>query len=342
MINDLVKKNDPQNQFEVLKNSFTQIEYAWGNEVLLSEELKRNVNNIIISGLGGSAISGDLVQNFLRTDLKLPLFINRGYSLPYFAGANTLVLVSSYSGNTEETIEVLKDALNRKCKIICLTTGGKVKNIAEENDLPVIKLKEGFQPRYALGVSFFTMLRVFNELKFIPSQDNAVAAIISNWEKCGVEYSKEGNYPLQIAEKILGFIPIVYSVSGFTDSVGNRLKCQFNENSKLHSFHNSYSELNHNEIVGWETNYQSGFTSKVITILDKEYHSQNLKRIKITSEMIEEKGVEIIYLESKLADYKERLLDLIYLVDWISYYTAILRSKDPSEIDYIMKLKNEL
>lgn len=342
MITELVKKYDPQNQFDVLRTSYSQIEYAWNNKIDLKETNIEALENIVISGLGGSAISGDLLSNYLREDIEYPIIVNRGYCLPHFASEKTLVLISSYSGNTEETIEVLQDALKRHCRIVCLTTGGKIGSIAKENNIPVVNLQQGFQPRYALGLSFFSLLKVLFLLGLIPDQNENVSKIIADWKLKGVEYSKENSYPFKFAENLVGFIPVVYSVSGYNDAVGNRFKCQLNENSKVHAFHNVYSELNHNEIVGWETQNNNLLAAKLVTILDETCHPQIKKRIDFTSRIIEAKGVETITVSGEHSTFQLRLIELIYLLDWVSYYLAIIRGKDPSEIDNIIKLKEAL
>ncbi|GAB4301216.1 MAG: bifunctional phosphoglucose/phosphomannose isomerase [Ignavibacteriaceae bacterium] len=341
-ISDFVSKYDPQNQFEVLVNTYTQIDYAWNNKSDLSSLKNRSFQNVIVSGLGGSAISGDLIGNFLGNELKIPFFVNRNYLLPAFAKENSLVIVSSYSGNTEETISVFKEALNKKTGIVAITTGGEIERIALANSVPVIKLKEGYQPRYSLGLSFFSLLKVFRELGFCSVKDSLVNEISDLWKQKGIQYSKENNSAAKIAEELIGFIPVIYSVADVTSSVGYRFKCQLNENSKIHAFHNVFPELNHNEIIGWETFNPSMFSSKIIFISDENYHPQIKKRFSITGEIISRKGCEIIRLESREKTLQVRLMDLIYFTDWITYYAAIFRGQDPSEIDFIHELKNRL
>ncbi len=161
----------------------------WENKVYLSTINGNSLTSVIVSGLGGSAISGDLLQNFLGDELKLPYTVNRNYSLPAFADENTLLIISSYSGNTEETIEVFKSGLKKKCNMIAITTGGMIGKLAIENNIPVVKLKEGFQPRYALGVSFFSLLKVFQELGLIADQSETVKKIVKLWKLTGEDYS---------------------------------------------------------------------------------------------------------------------------------------------------------
>ncbi len=341
-IREFIQKYDPQNQFDVLINSYRQIEFAWNNEFKLETIEKGKVNSIVLSGLGGSAISGDLVQNFLKDDLHIPFVVNRNYSLPAFANESTLVIVSSYSGNTEETVSVLKEALQKKFQIICITTGGKVAELAHENNLPVVKLQKGFQPRYALGLSFFSLIRIFQELNFIDKQDSFVKKIISLWKTKGTEYSNENNKASDFAQKMIGFIPVIYSASDFTSAAGYRLKSQFNENSKMHAFHNSFPEMNHNEIIGWETFSEDNFSAKVINIFDEDYHPQVKKRFEIINTLLQEKKIDSLTLKSSEENFKIRLLDLIFLCDWITYYASIFRGNDPSEINYINYLKENL
>ncbi|MGQ9799170.1 MAG: bifunctional phosphoglucose/phosphomannose isomerase [Ignavibacterium sp.] len=341
-IKEFIQKYDTQNQFEVLQNTYKQIEYALNNFYLEFGFDKSSFNKIVISGLGGSAISGDLLKNFLKDELDIPVFINRNYFLPSFADEKTLLIASSYSGNTEETLSSFNDGLKRKCKIICLSSGGKLEKLAADKTIPFIRLQKGFQPRYALGLSFFSLLKVFEKLQIIPSQEKTINRIISLWKEKASEYSTEENIAITVAQQLIGFIPVIYSATDYTNAVGYRFKSQLNENSKLHAFHHEFPEMNHNEIIGWESHQQKRLHTKVIYLLDETYHSQIKKRFQIVSEFIKKSDVEIISLESKETDFKVRIMDLIFLVDWISFYLGVLRGFDPSEIEYINLLKDRL
>jgi glucose/mannose-6-phosphate isomerase len=341
-IKDYVAKYDSQNQFDVLLNSYKQIDYAWNNRITIDRKLFQDYNKIIVSGLGGSAIAGDLLQNFLGDELKIPYMVNRNYNLPPFADKNTLVIISSYSGNTEETVSVYEQALKAGCQIIVITTGGKVEELSQNRNIPIVKLQKGFHPRFALGMSFFSLLRIFSELGIIASPEKDVMNIKDIWEKRGVEYSGEDNIAFKYAEELNGFLPVIYSNADVTSAVGNRWKGQFNENSKLHAFANVIPELNHNEIVAWETFNGRQFNAKLINILDDNYLPQIKKRFTITSELASNNNIEILNISSDLADFKTRLMDLIYLGDWISYYLAVIRGYDPAEIKNINILKERL
>ncbi|OGU51297.1 MAG: bifunctional phosphoglucose/phosphomannose isomerase [Ignavibacteria bacterium GWC2_36_12] len=341
-ISEFIEKYDSSNQFDVLKKTYTQIEFAWNNKIDLGSIKKKGIDSVVVTGMGGSAISADLFANFFKDELEIPFVVNRSYTLPAFVNKNTLLIVSSYSGNTEETISVFKSALKTKCRIVCITTGGKIENIAKKNKVPVVKILPGYQPRYALGLSFFTLLKVLTRIKIINVKPGLVNSIIKLYKDKSKLYSKEKNSALSYAEEILGYIPVVYSVEGFTSSVGYRLKSQFNENSKLLAFHNVLPEMNHNEIVGWESFDEKQFQTRIINIVDKEYPARVKKRLDIMNGITSESKVGVINLESHEKSFKVRLMDLIYLCDWITYYTAVLRGYDPSEIRNIDLLKEKL
>ncbi|MCL6495390.1 MAG: hypothetical protein K6T54_11515 [Ignavibacterium sp.] len=208
-IKEFIQKYDTQNQFQVLQDSYKQIEYTINNSYPDFGFDKEAINKIVVTGLGGSAISGDLIKNYLKDELTVPVQINRNYFLPSFADENTLLIVSSYSGNTEETISAFNDGIRRKCKMICISTGGKLEKLAADNSIPFIRLQKGFQPRYALGLSFFSLLKVFENLQLIPSQEKIISKIIYLWKEKASEYSTEENIALTIAQQLIGFVPLI-------------------------------------------------------------------------------------------------------------------------------------
>ncbi len=340
-ISEMIRNSDKDNMFQVLADSYSQTDFEFASDKEFEKINIEGIRNIIISGLGGSAIGGELLVELLGTKLKYPCIINRNYTLPSYAGKETLFIASSYSGNTIETITSLKAAEIKKCRIICMTTGGEIEKITA-GKYPLIKLKPGFQPRFALYNNLFGLIRIFSALKLADMDSNLLNRIKNNMQSRSREYSAESNYALETAEKLLGFIPVVYGVSGITSAAAGRLKAQFNENSKIHSFHNNYPELDHNEIIGWEATSEQLFRPKVITLYDKEYSEEIKKRIEITEELIKISGAEIIRLKGRGNSFEERLLDMVYTCDWISYYLAVLRGKEPIEISNIHILKNRL
>jgi glucose/mannose-6-phosphate isomerase len=336
-----IEKYDSQNQFKVLKESYKQIDTAWNNKFDLSQLQNEKFNSILICGLGGSAISGDLLKDFLSGEIKVPIIINRDYNLPSYINESWLIIISSYSGNTEETISCFEQAQKLNANVVTISSGGKVEEISQENSLPHIKIKSGFQPRYALGLSFFALLKIFQELKLIANQNEIVKIISELWKRKGEEYSQKGNRAYQIAEKLVGFIPIIYSSEELA-SAGYRFKCQLNENSKVHAFHHLIPEMNHNEIIGWESQNEKQFNAKIIFLSDIDYNPQIIKRYSVFSDLVQSKGVDVINLISSEKNIWVRIMDLIYLCDWITFYLSVLRGFDPSEIDFIHEMKKRL
>lgn len=333
--------NDTIKLYTVLIDSWQQAEYAW-RSLNITDPDCRKISRIIITGLGGSAICGDILRNFLRDELHIPLVVNRTYSLPEYADNNTLVIASSYSGNTEETISALNSAIEKNCSIIAMTTGGEIEKLAIENNIQVIKLQEGYQPRYALYNSFFTLLKILQDMRFIIPQDKTVSEIINALKIKGEEYITENSMAFRTANDLKGSVPVIYSITDYNDSAGRRFKGQLNENSKIHAWAAEYPEMNHNEIVGWETVKGSGVNYKAVILHDEEIPDRIKKRIRIINKLLEGEKIDILTFDGMGCSLKHRLIDLIYFCDWVSYYLALLNGKDPGEIDFIHHLKNKM
>ena len=340
MLNGLLRY-DPGNLYSVLEESWKQGEFGWNSSFTLNINTS-DISDIIITGLGGSAISGDLIKNFLGHELKKPLSVNRTYTLPEFADEHTLVIASSYSGNTEETISALHAAIAKNCKIIVLTTGGEAGRIAAENGIDTVPLQKGFQPRYALYNSFFTLLRVFQKLNLTAFSDSDANKLISMLKDLGQRWAAESGNAFKTAVELKGFTPVIYSATDFNEAAGRRFKGQLNENSKLHAWAAEYPEMNHNEIVGWETFKIQGVKYKIVNLFDEEMHPRVKKRFEIINNLLNSEKIDIIKLEGTMGSRRERLIEIVYLCDWISYYLALLNEKDPGEIDFIHHLKDKM
>ncbi|HOP65020.1 MAG TPA: bifunctional phosphoglucose/phosphomannose isomerase [Spirochaetota bacterium] len=332
---------DPENLFTVIKDSWQQCENGWNREFSLSVD-PSEISDIIITGLGGSAISGDLLKNFLGRELKKNLTINRTYSLPESADENTLLIASTYSGNTEETVSVLREGIERGCPVIVLTTGGEAGKIASEHNLDIVPLQKGFQPRYALYNSFFTLLRIMKALGFTAFSDSDADNLIQMIKKSGDECSAESGLAYKTAMEIKDTLPLIYTASGFNESAGRRFKGQLNENSKMHAWCAEYPEMNHNEIVGWETADTTGINYMIVNLIDKEMHPRVTRRFDIINKLLRKNNIGIINIEGRSATFRERLVETVYLCDWISYYLALFNGKNPGEIDYIHHLKEKM
>jgi len=287
------------------------------------------INNIIIAGMGGSAVGGDLLRLYMH-DSKIPVATIRDYKLPNYVNENTLVFAVSYSGNTEETLSAYEDALKKKAKIIAVTSGGKLGDISSK----AIKIPKGLQPRAALGYLFFPVLGVLVNsgiVKENQAEINEMLDVLSQKE----DFRQFGE---KLAQKIGSRTPLIYSSEQFS-AVAYRWKTQFNENSKVAAFSHSFSEMNHNEIVG----YQSMGKDKFIAIVIRD-HADNeriKKRMEITKEIISQK-VEVEEVYTKGSFLLSRLLSGLYYADFASYYLALQNKVDPTPVHVIENLKKKL
>jgi len=342
-----IKRIDKQNMFKVLSDFPMQI----CETIDLSKSIKadkintKSIRNIIITGLGGSAIGGDLIRSYLSEEISIPVFVNRNYSLPAFANKNTLAILSSYSGNTEETISAFKDARKNNCQIICISSGGEIEKLAKRNKCTFIKVPGGLQPRCALGYSFFTLLMLFVKLKLIKDKSFEINDVIINLEESLKEFSDltvENNEALVIAGFLKDRLPIIYSSVDKLDVVNLRWRGQISENAKILAYGNLYPEMNHNELVGWNLNKDVLQKIVVIFLIDSEDNSRILHRMEISENILKKYTKDILIIQSECKTRLGRIFDLIYLGDWVSYYLAILNGVNPTPVDAISYLKKEL
>lgn len=344
-----IRSVDPGNMYNRIFDMPEQMTEALkiGKEWKINPDDFTDIKNIVIVGMGGSAIGGDLVRTFLASKLLIPFQICRHYVLPEYVDDETLVVASSYSGNTEETLSAFDDALRRKSMIAAITTGGLLKDVAELNEIPVAFLPSGLQPRAALGYSFVPLLVFLEKIGLIKNVETELNTVIASLKKLRERYIEdnplEDNLAKILAEKIHGKIPIIYAGPTLIDAVALRWKGQFCENSKNLAFANLYSEFNHNELVGWSQTVEPHKDHLiVINLKDEEDHPQVKKRMKIVKGLIEKQGVEVVDVDSEGDNPLARMFSLIQLGDFASYYLAVLNDVDPSPVKVIESLKAQL
>lgn len=311
-----------------------------------------SIRNIVVSGLGGSAIGGDVLRAYTAGSLRIPFFVNRNYALPDFVDDKTLVIVASYSGNTEETISVHRDAVKRKAKVVCISSNGEIAKRALRYKQPLISIPGGLPPRAALGYSFFPLLLLLRKLKLISSPEKAIKETIALLGKKSGLYSSANspdNTALQIARRLHGKLPIVYSGADRFDVVNVRWRGQISENAKVLAYGNVYPEMNHNELVGWSKLFHTGNSATpnmndmaVVYLRDTMDHERVRMRIDITKSIIGACASDSIEVWSEGTTLLARMFSLLYLGDWVSYYLAILNHVDPMPVKAIDYLKNEL
>jgi glucose/mannose-6-phosphate isomerase len=290
-------------------------------------------DKIIVSGMGASAISGDLLNDLLRYEIKIPIEICRDYHIPLYANENTLVFCISYSGNTEETLSQFVDCIEKKCKIIGITSGGKLKEWCERFNLPCIIVPEVYQPRSALPYLFISTLVYLQKMGLI-DKEKEIDETIETLRDIETRKIK------RIALSLKNCMPIIYASNEFT-SVAKRIKTQFNENSKVLAKYDVFPELDHNEIVGYEKN-KLNKNSVIILLRDKDESIEIKTRIEITKKIMKNKVKKIIELWSEGKSKLAKMMSLIFIGDYLSYELAILNKVNPFETKSIALLKKEL
>ncbi|MCP4728017.1 MAG: bifunctional phosphoglucose/phosphomannose isomerase [bacterium] len=345
-ISEITALYDKSDYLRFLNNFPLQLEEAFEIEIpSFSEDIKKSINNITIAGMGGSAIGGEIIGSLYRDELTIPVTVARDYNLPGFVNDRSLVITSSYSGNTEETLSCFKDAVRRNANLICITTGGELSGLAVEHNAKIVTIPEGYQPRAAIGLSLIPLIRILSNNEFISDQDENIRECIEVITSLCGEYSPgntSGNMIIELAKEISGSIPVIYTPGPPFDCLATRWRCQFTENAKILAFGNSFPELNHNEIMGWAKLTPCLDNYYVIFLRDDGESEKIRSRIEITKEIITKYGVKTAEIRSNGREKLSRMLSLLYYGDYLSFYYAIMNKTDPTPIENIRFLKHEL
>ena len=342
----MFKKFDKENMFESIWSFSENIKDALkiGDSIELKNKYD-NIQNIVIAGMGGSAIGGDVVAVLERLNINIPYAVCRDYSIPKWVNKNSLVICSSYSGNTEETLSAFYQSLDRGANICGITTGGTLLEKLKEYKKDYITIPSGLQPRAALAYSFIPIIKLLEKSSIFKSDINLwMRSTIKTLEKNRDIYSLESNdNPVyRLAYRIYKKIPIIYSDNSTMRINAIRLKGQINENSKMLAYCNEIPELNHNEIVGWQNNSEIFKDLCVIWLEDSHDNKRNKIRKQITESILNDIEIEQYSIQMDGDTFQERFLNMIHYGDWLSFWCAIFHKTDPSPVDKIVKLKNIL
>jgi len=301
-------------------------------------KLEGNFNNVVVCAMGGSALPANILLDWMKEKIKkenispIPVYIHRDYGLPPQANKKSFIVCISYSGNTEETISALREAIKNKFKVSAIGTGGKMKKISQKNKIPFVKIPSGIQPRCATGYLFSSLAKILENSKIIKKATKEITDLSEKLEKIDLE--KEGK---KITKKIKGRIPLIYS-SNELKTVARIWKIKFNENSKIPAFYNYFPELNHNEMVGF-TNKSKDF--HVIILRDKKSAKIN-KRMELFSSLVKKKGVKTEFVDIKKGSLLFKIFSTLYLGDWVSYYLALENNQDPTPVKIVEEFKKKL
>ncbi|MTI86788.1 MAG: bifunctional phosphoglucose/phosphomannose isomerase [Balneolaceae bacterium] len=341
---DEIKNIDTQDMWGLVKafpEHWQEIVAATADLELTIDESK--IENICFAGMGGSAIGADLTRAYSLTTCPVPVYVNRHYEIPEWVGENTLFVTCSFSGNTEETLSALENALKKGAQVIAVTSGGQLLVTAEKEDFDYIRIPGGMPPRAALAYSFVPLFRIFQKLGFLGEGDEALEETYKLLREGVDDFSDlNGNEALAIAEELSETLPIIYSDAGMMEPVNLRWRGQFEENAKMLAYGNVLPEMNHNEIVGWEQIAHLTGRLSVILLKDTKDHPKVQRRMEIVEELVIDQALSVIEIETYGVSRLARLFSLIQLGDWISIYLALVNNVDPTPIAKIDLLKSKL
>jgi glucose/mannose-6-phosphate isomerase len=295
-------------------------------------------SGLVVCGMGGSAVGGTLARSAIGDRLSLPLLVFRDYELPPWTPPDRVVLCSSYSGDTEETLACFEAAEAVGARRVVATTGGALAEAARKANVPVIGLPAGLQPRAAVGYMFTTVMELaalFGAAPGMRTELDSSAAHLEHGRDALIVRAAE------IADALEGTIPMIYGCD-LTVPVAYRWKTQINENAKLHAFSHQLPELDHNEIVGWSDGADGTPRFGAVFLEDSDQHPRQRRRAELTAELIEPNAAAVLRIETEGRTRIERMLWAVMLGDLVSLHLAALRGVDPSPVEVLERLKDEL
>lgn len=301
--------------------------------------------NVVVTGLGGSAIGGDFLRSVTEHEAQVPILVNRDYDLPGYVGDGSLVIAVSYSGNTEETLSAYEQARARGARILVLTSGGTLLDRARSDGNSAIVVPGGQPPRASSGYTFFPVWVAAQKLGIIEDKSadtkEALDLMYRQREAFKPESPTSGNSAKQLAKALAGKLPVIYGSQGFRGTIAYRWHTQFNENAKIHAFAGAFPEMNHNEILGWINAPKQANDWAVVMIRDRKDTTKIATRVDTTKRLIEG-GIPIhdVYADGESA--LARLWTGVYYGDFVSVYLALVWGEDPTVIPSIDALKAEL
>ena len=337
---------DPQGMRTLVESFPDQVRRAMSIADAIRLEPRGGVTHVVVTGLGGSAIGGDVVRAAAAESLRLPLVVHRDYDLPRFVDSRSLVVASSYSGNTEETLSAYARARREGASLVCITSGGEIGRRARSDGVPVVEIPGGLPPRAALGYSSIALLGILHALGLVAAirdaLEEAARLVTELASRYALTVPEEHNRAKRLARTLHGKVVAVYGSAGILEPAAVRWRGQMEENAKNLAFHHLLPEMNHNELLGWRHPEEVLRRVAVVLIRDLGDHPQVRRRFELTREVVEASAgvVEEVWSEgdSRLA----RIFSVTYLGDFVSLYLSYLNGADPTPVKAIELLKERL
>ena len=335
-----LRKYDRSGMIDVLDSYPKQCKEAIELGHGFQPDLPPRPERVIVCGMGGSAMAGEIARRFSR----VPVVVNRNYTLPAFLNSRTLLVAVSYSGNTAETLSGLDKGINAGIPAFAISSGGKLKKIAQVRKIPFLQIPGGYQPRAAMGYLALPLLTVLDRAGLLlgkPDWEELLEALTGVQEKCTAASPTQENPAKKLSQRLYRKIPLIYGTAGNTDLVAMRFKTQINENAKQPVFWNVLPEINHNEILSFVDQELRENLSCIF--LENDYDlAENRARIEIMRELLTERAVSNDTIKAEGKSELSQVIAQIYFGDYVSYYLAILNKIDPTPVELIESFKQKL
>lgn len=340
---NVIKQRDGGDALGVAANLYLQAEYDCQLEH--ADNDGRTIESIVIAGMGGSALAADVLKVLLRDSLTVPFEVVKSYTLPGYVGEHTLVITSSHSGNTEETVDCLEQAIKQNCQIAVTSTGGKLKEIADAHDIMFAPIHPGTQPRMGMIYNLRSILRILIEFGLVERGVYEDMATMSTWlrqesELWASDVPTDHNYAKQLALIAVGKTPVFYAGTAMAP-VAYKWKISWNENAKNVAFWNYLPEFNHNEFLGW-TSHPVEKPFAVFDLVSDLEHPRVQKRFALSDKLLSGRRPKSTVVPIAGDTLAKQMLWGCILADFVSIYVAILNNIDPTQVDLIEKFKKEL
>jgi len=345
MLDDInvLRQRDPNGALEIASLQYKQA--SFNVELQNVENDNRPINNVVVAGMGGSALAALLVKSWLKSEMSLPIEVVRSYDLPMYVDSNTLVIVSSYSGNTEESISCLEQAESKGAQVAIIASGGRLIGHADQNQTTFALLPADMQPRMAVIYNLCALVVLLANFKVISNGKINEIASLTEWlriqsSKWASDVDTNNNYAKQLALQAVGKTAVFYGGT-LTAPVAYKWKISWNENAKNVAFWNEYPECNHNEFIGW-TSHPVEKPFAIFDIVSSFEHPRILKRFEISDRLLSGQRPKSTIINLEGQSVIEQLLWGSILADYVSIYLAILNNVNPMPVLLIEKLKQEL
>ena len=342
----VISATDPSGMLGLVAGTGEQLrrgfELGRGAPFLPSAE---GIDAVVVCGMGGSGVAGDVLRSAFSDQTRVPIVVVKGYSLPAFCGHNSLVIVVSYSGNTEETVAAYTEAVARECRVVAVSAGGELAALSEADEIALVRIPDDTSmPRAALGYLAAAPIGILESVEVLPpsadSVDDAARALDDLALRLGPDRSSEENEAKSVAQWFAGRTPFIWGTEGPAEAAALRWKTQLNENAKIPAFHAVLSELDHNEIEGWSGESAGRFAAVVLR--HGREHPRMRARVKASLAALAASGLEGREVRATGSSALAIVFSLVMLGDFVSVYTAILRGVDPTPVPVLMSLKDRL